>query len=392
VLADNAECAIDPDALGVWPGDAAVPADRIFLMAEPIAMPVADGTEVLSVASKNLAISADLAADVSVSAVTPARIRLRASVVVCVYTEKRLPQIRAALDSIARQTMPPSQVIVVADHNPALRDLLAAEYPDHEVISNKFESGLSGARNTGIEQAAGDIVAFLDDDARAEPQWLEILLACYDDESVLGVGGLVLADWGPSGRPAWLPEEFLWVVGCSYRGQPEIKAEVRNPIGANMSFLRSAFDRAGLFDSSVGRTFTSARPLGCEETEFSIRLRRLSPGARIIYEPLAVVYHHIDQSRGTWPYFLSRCRAEGCSKARVSRLSGASAALSTERSYVTHTILRAMRRELSGGFRRGGKESLRRLAALSLGTLSATAGYVREMAPQHASRFGKGKY
>jgi glycosyltransferase involved in cell wall biosynthesis len=246
-----------------------------------------------------------------------ARESIRVSVVVCVYTEERLSRIRAALDSIARQTMPPSQVIVVADHNQALCDRLAAEYPDLEVIPSKFEKGLSGARNTGIEHAAGDVVVFLDDDARAQAQWLETLLASYDDESVLGVGGVVLADWSPPGRPAWLPEEFLWVVGCSYRGQPEVKAEVRNPIGANMSFRRSAFDQAGLFDSSVGRTFASSRPLGCEETEFSIRLRRLSPDGRIIYEPRAVVYHHVDQSRATWRYFLGRCRAEGCSKARV---------------------------------------------------------------------------
>jgi GT2 family glycosyltransferase len=306
---------------------------------------------------------------------------IRASVVVCVYTEQRLPRIRAALDSIARQTMPPSQVIVVADHNPVLCDRLAAEYPDHEVIRSEYGRGLSGARNTGVEHASGNVVVFLDDDARAHPRWLETLLACYDDESVAGVGGMVLADWSPPGRPAWLPEEFFWVVGCSYRGQPDVKAEVRNPIGANMSFRRSAFDRAGLFDSSVGRTFASARPLGCEETEFSIRLHRLSPGARIIYEPEARVYHYIDQSRATWRYFLGRCRAEGCSKARVSRLSGASAALSSERSYVTHTIIRAVRRELSGVFQRGGrKDSLMRLAALALGTLSATAGYLKEMA------------
>ena len=308
---------------------------------------------------------------------------------VCVYTEKRLSQIRAALDSIGRQTTPPWQVIVVADHNPALCDRLAAEYPHLEVISNKFENGLSGARNTGIEHAAGDVVVFLDDDARAQPQWLETLLASYDAESVLGVGGVVLADWSPPGRPAWLPEEFLWVVGCSYRGQPEVKAEVRNPIGANMSFRRSAFDQAGLFDSSVGRTSTSSRPLGCEETEFSIRLRRLSPSARIIYEPQAVVYHYVDQSRTTWRYFLGRCRAEGCSKARVSRLSGASAALSSERSYVTRTITRAGRRELSGFFRRGRKDSMMRLVALSLGTLSATAGYIQEMVPQNVRGLGR---
>jgi GT2 family glycosyltransferase len=313
-----------------------------------------------------------------------ARENVTTSVVVCVYTEKRLPLIRTALDSIARQTVPPSQVIVVADHNPALCARLESEYPDHAVMPSKFEKGLSGARNTGVEYAAGDVVVFLDDDARAEPRWLETLLACYDDESVLGAGGLVRGDWSPPGRPAWFPEEFGWVVGCSYRGQPEVKAEVRNPIGANMSFRRSAFDRAGLFDSSVGRTLVSSRPLGCEETEFSIRLRGLSPGARIIYDPRAVVYHHIDQSRATWRYFLGRCRAEGCSKARVSRLSGASAALSSERGHVTHTIIPAVRRELIGVFRPGGKDSALRLAALSLGTLSAAAGYIEEMAPRNS--------
>lgn len=317
-----------------------------------------------------------------------ARQSIRASVVVCVYTEKRLPQIRAALDSIARQTMPPSQVIVVADHNPPLCHRIAAEYPDHEVIPNEYEKGLSGARNTGVEHAAGDIVVFLDDDAWAQRQWLETLLASYDDESVLGVGGMVLADWSPPGRPAWLPEEFLWVVGCSYRGQPEVKTEVRNPIGANMSFRRSAFDLAGPFDASVGRTSTSSRPLGCEETEFSIRLRRLSPGARIIYEPRAVVYHHVGQSRASLRYFLGRCSAEGTSKARISRLSGASSALSSERSYVKHVIIRAIARELSEGFRRGKKDSMMRLAALSLGTLSATAGYIREMVQQNARGLG----
>jgi len=311
------------------------------------------------------------------------RQNIRASVVVCVYDEKRLPQIRAALDSVASQTMPPWQVIVVADHNPALRDRLSVEYPDLEVISSKFEKGLSGARNTGIEHVAGDVVVFLDDDARARPRWLEILLAPYDDQLVLGVGGVVFPDWSSPGRPAWLPEEFLWVVGCSYRGLPEVKAEVRNPIGANMSFRRSAFDQAGLFDSSVGRTFTSSRPLGCEETEFSIRLRRLSPGARIIYEPHAAVDHRVDQSRATWRYFLSRCRAEGRSKARVSRLSGASAALSSERSYVTQTIMRAVRRELGGVFRPGRKDAMMRLAALSLGILFAGAFYIIEMVQQN---------
>jgi GT2 family glycosyltransferase len=306
-----------------------------------------------------------------------ARPSLRASVVVCAYTENRWPQIQAALASIARQTVPPWQVIVVADHNPALYQRLEAHYPDLEVIPNSFERGLSGARNSGVQQAGGDIVVFLDDDARAEPGWLETLLASYHDESVLGVGGLVLADWGSMTRPGWLPEEFLWVVGCSYQGLPSAKAEVRNPVGANMSFRRSAFDKVGLFDSSVGRSFAVSRPLGCEETEFSIRLLEAAPYGRIMYDPLAVVHHRMDRSRTTWRYFLHRCYAEGCSKARVARLSGMSLALSSERSYLRHTIRRAIGREIRAIPRPGGRDALGRLAALVLGVSWAAAGYAQ---------------
>lgn len=303
---------------------------------------------------------------------------LQASVIVCAYTEKRWPQIEMALDSIARQTVPPREVIVVVDHNLALQERLEAEYPKLDIVPNKFERGLSGARNTGIEHSAGDIVVFLDDDARAESsRWLEALLAPYDDESVLGVGGLVLPDWGSQARPEWLPDEFLWVVGCSYRGLPEAQAEVRNPVGANMSFRRSAFDKAGLFDSSVGRNVLDSRPAGCEETEFSIRLIQLWPNGRILYEPQAVVHHHVDPSRGTWRYFLDRCYAEGRSKARVARLSERSAALSSERTYVFQTIRQAVNREFRGVFGRDSGNARGRLAALVLGVSYTAWGYVR---------------
>jgi glucosyl-dolichyl phosphate glucuronosyltransferase len=305
---------------------------------------------------------------------------LKASVIVCAYTEKRWPQILMALDSITRQTVPAHQVIVVIDHNPALHERVEAEYPKFEVIPNEFERGLSGARNTGIQHSEGDIVVFLDDDARAEPRWLETMLDPYDDESVLGVGGLVLADWSSKAQPSWLPEEFLWVVGCSYQGLPEARAEVRNPVGANMSFRRSAFDRAGLFDSSVGRNILDSRPAGCEETEFSIRLLEMSPGARIIYEPGAVVHHHVEPSRGTWHYFFDRCHAEGRSKARVAQLSGASMALSSERTYVTRTIRQAINRELRGFLRLRRGNAPGRLAALVLGVSWTAAGYVQAAA------------
>ena len=216
--------------------------------------------------------------------------------VVCVYTEDRWDHIEEALDSLERQTLPPTEVIVVVDHNEVLKQRLVEAYPKLQVVENRFDRGLSGARNTGVCLAAGDVIAFLDDDARADGSWLEAMLRPYRDPSVAGVGGLILPDWEHDDPPAWLPDEFLWTVGCSYRGLPSTTSDVRNPIGASMSFRRAAFERAGFFDGTVGRNDAVRAPMGGEETEFSIRLRTAWPGTRIVHEPSSVAHHHVASS------------------------------------------------------------------------------------------------
>jgi glucosyl-dolichyl phosphate glucuronosyltransferase len=256
-------------------------------------------------------------------------------VVLCAYTLERWPDIEAAVASLAAQTRPPEQVVLVSDHNDELLERARAAFPDVLCVLNAGSRGLSGARNTGVAAATGDVVAFLDDDAAAEPEWVERTLAAYRERDVIGVGGNVVPDWrGP--RPSWFPDEFLWVVGCSYRGLPTEPAEIRNPIGANMSFRRDVFADAGAFDPDMGRLGKDAA--GCEETEFSIRARKAHPGGRIVLEPSATCRHGVSPDRLTRRYFRRRCRAEGRSKALVSTLAGAEAALETERVYVRQTL------------------------------------------------------
>jgi len=267
------------------------------------------------------------------------------TVVICAYTLDRWDDIRAAVASLRDQTRPADQIVLVSDHNAELLERARAAFPDVLVLPNEETRGLSGARNTGVRAATGDVVAFLDDDAAAGPDWVARMLQAYADEHVVGVGGHVVPAW-QAPRPAWFPDEFLWVVGCSYRGLPTERAEIRNPIGANMSFRRTVFAGVGGFDEAMGRLGKDAA--GCEETEFAIRARAADPSARIVLEPSAACRHNVSPDRVTRQYFRRRCRAEGRSKALVSTLTGAEAALETERTYVSRTLPRGVLRGLRG--------------------------------------------
>jgi len=295
------------------------------------------------------------------------------SVVICAYTERRWDDIVAAVASVRAQTRPPARTILVVDHNPPLLERACVAFTDLRVVPNAGRGGLSGARNTGVAHAVGVVVAFLDDDARAEPDWLERLAAAYSSPSVVGVGGAATPVW-PGRRPSWLPPEFDWVVGCSFAGMPTARAPVRNLIGANMSFRREVFGTVGGFTDGIGRV--GSRPLGCEETELGIRLRRWRLGVRLVYEPDAVVRHRVTADRAAWRYFCSRCYAEGLSKAMVARLVGARDALETERRYVRSVLPRAVLRGLDPR-RRHRAAGIASACAVLAGLGLTAAGYAR---------------
>jgi GT2 family glycosyltransferase len=310
-----------------------------------------------------------------------------ASVVICVYTEKRWDDIVAAVGSVAAQDVAPAETLVIVDHNPALLSRALQEFGPRgvRVLSNAHKQGLSGARNTAIAEATGDVVVFLDDDAQARPGWLAALLAPYADPTVAAVGGVAHPRW-PVNRPRVLPGaapydpnatgELDWIVGCTYTGQPVRQAEVRNLMGCNMSFRRDVFTRVGGFAEDIGRI--GKNPLGCEETELCIRARqayqRAGEKIRIVFEPDAVVDHRVSADRVEWAYLRRRSWAEGLSKAAVSQLVGSDDALSTERSYVAKVLPAAVLRELREG-------RVSSAAAVVTALACTTAGYVRGKLP-----------
>lgn len=295
------------------------------------------------------------------------------SVIICAYSDERLEQLHQAIASVRGQHLEPCETLVVIDHNPGLLARVSAAHPDIKVIANAGGRGLSGARNTGMGLARGDIVAFLDDDAVAEPDWLQRMVLHYDDPRVMGLGGRVIPIW-QAGRPRWLPEEFHWVVGCSYRGQPERTGPVRNPIGCNMSIRRVLLDDLGGFREGIGRAGADAA--GCEETEFFIRARQALPGSLILYDPQMSVRHHVPAERGRWRYFLRRCWAEGRSKTLVVRQAGARDGLSSEQRYVARVLPAGIIRGLADACTLRDPWGLARVGGIFVGLGFTAAGYV----------------
>ncbi|MFG2312496.1 glycosyltransferase family 2 protein [Streptomyces sp. NPDC048566] len=299
------------------------------------------------------------------------------SVVVCVYTEDRWEDILAAVSSVRAQSRPALETLLVVDHNTVLLERLTERYGGTagvRVLANAGPRGLSAGRNTGIAASRGSVVAFLDDDAVAERDWLRHLAEGYADPRVMAVGGRTVPLWASGRRPLWFPEEFDWVVGCSYRGLPAGRAEVRNVLGGNASFRRTAFDAAGGFATGIGRD-GDRRPLGCEETELCIRLRRARPDAVLLVDDRAVIGHRVPPPRERFAYFRRRAWAEGLSKALVARSVGAARGLESERRYTTRVlpvgVLRGLRDAAlarPGGARRAG--------AIVAGLLTTAGGYL----------------
>jgi glycosyltransferase involved in cell wall biosynthesis len=276
-------------------------------------------------------------------------------VVIAAYASERWNYLRDAVASVQAQTRPALETVVVIDHNPGLLVQARGALTSALVLPNTGARGASGTRNTGVAASHGDILAFLDDDARACDGWLEALLGHFADAAVVGVGGRVNPLWTTS-RPRWFPPEFDWTVGASYRGMPENAGPVRNVWSNNMAIRRTSFDAAGGFREDFGKIGTRPRP---EDTDLCLRAAAAGSRGFWVYEPAGIAGHWVPAHRASVGYFLQRCFHEGWGKAALAALDGAGESTSTERQYarqvlpsgVARGLLEAVRGDPSGALR-----------------------------------------
>jgi glycosyltransferase involved in cell wall biosynthesis len=265
----------------------------------------------------------------------------------------------------------PDEILVVVDHNPALEASVARWLPTAVRLLRSEAPGISASRNAALRAASSDVVAFVDDDAAVEPDWLlRIVEPFAGADRVLGAGGAVVPDWESDAR--WLPDELLWVVGCTYLGHPDTPGPIRNPIGCNMAFRRRELCAIGGFSAEFGKR--GATPSTCDETEVCLRLERAHGRGRLVFVPTARVRHHIPAARIGWGALLRRCVSEGLSKGRLRRLYGR-AALGTERAYAMKLLTDRAPRLLVRGIVSRDRCPIQAAAAIVLSLAVTAASY-----------------
>lgn len=296
-------------------------------------------------------------------------------VLVCTHAPERLEQVARAVASLDTQTRVPEEVHVLVDGTEALARLVRAAVPlvlprtgiEVQVSALGRNRGVSVARTTGAARMSTDVVAFLDDDAEAEPGWLAALAVPLADPAVIGSSGWSEAAW-IGRRPAWLPDEFLWTVGCSYAGMPTEPTRVRNVYGGCAAVRRRLFLDLGGYDPDLGHG--AGRSGGGEEADFGLRATAAT-GGEFAFEPSAVIRHRVPADRLTWGYYLERCRSEGALKARMAA-SAAPGSLGPEVGFARALPGAVLRALLRPGHRSEALGLVLGAAAVLLGLLTGT--------------------
>jgi len=299
---------------------------------------------------------------------------MEVSVVVCAYSMKRYDDVCEAIESILSQTYDNIDVILVIDGNEELFGRLQSEFANQEAVTiqcNEKNRGLSYSRTRGIDLASGSVIAFLDDDAIAHPDWIEQLLHGYNETDAIAVGGRMMPKW-VAGKPSYLPEEFNWLVGANYEPRLDDWTEVRNTLGSNMSFRREVFEETGGFDEQMGLQCDSQ--VQSEETELAMRMYDTF-GQGMLYNPDAIVEHKIFQYRTKIMWLCRRAFWQGYSKHRLKQIN-ASGSDDAESEFLEHLLFSSMPRRISRLTRSPSLAKLQQLLMLFILTACVGLGYV----------------
>jgi glycosyltransferase involved in cell wall biosynthesis len=245
------------------------------------------------------------------------------SAIIC--THNRDTYLGAAIDTLLHQDFDDEYEVIVVDNGSTddTSAVVQARQP-HPRLSYVYEAtlGLSAARNAGAQAAQGEILAYLDDDAEASPQWLQALYRVYGDHPKVAIaGGRVTLLWPPGAAPPpWLSASMSGNLGAYDLG-PEpvwITQPGLTPRGLNYSLRKSFLDAIGGFDLKLGRVGKNL----LSNEELLMTQKALQDGWQVVYVPDALVAHNVAPERMLRGWFLRRSWWQGISECYREQMTG----------------------------------------------------------------------
>lgn len=242
---------------------------------------------------------------------------MKLSLIIATYN--RSQSLMRTLESVVRQNASPEEWECVVVNNNST-DSTAADFASFAATHRRFglrmvdepKQGLSNARNCGISNSSGGIVAIIDDDETLAPEFISTYIAFFDAHPEASVAGGGVIPCYESGRPKWMspyPERMI-ANPIDLGGRVCEFPKSRVPAGGNMAFRREVFTRFGMFNPALGRNGEALT--GGEETDLFARLRE--GGVALYYVPHAAIFHHIPAEKLTRERFDRQCFDVGRSK------------------------------------------------------------------------------
>ncbi|MFZ5997682.1 MAG: glycosyltransferase [Nitrospirota bacterium] len=228
---------------------------------------------------------------------------MNASVVICTYN--RAQSLKRTLQSIQAMDVPPhlSWELIIVDNNSSDETRSVAEaFIEGSGVNARYSfegrQGLSYARNRGVKEAAGTIIAFTDDDVIVDAHWLGNIAAAFEASDAACIGGKIMPLWAKP-CPQWLTEDFFWYLALLDRGERRIRLSEPHLWGANFAVRASLFAKYGYFNTAAGRI--GDKLYAGEETQFIRKL--IEGGESVYYIPDIKVHHYIPEQRMKKKYF-----------------------------------------------------------------------------------------
>ena len=232
------------------------------------------------------------------------------SVVIATHTLDRWELLVDAVTSALAQSQPPQEVIVAVDHNPELAEAARDRFADDPVtvVDSRYPGRSGSTKNSGLEVTKGDLVVFIDDDVSAPSDLLARLLHIYATSPETQAIGVNAVPRFESERPRWLPYEFDWAFGCSYRGLPTRRGPMGRMIGSCMSARREALFAVAGFHADHH-----------DDLDISHRIISRYGYDSLVFEPGIEVRHFVPDERVKFRYFAQRVFETNRDKVRVMR-------------------------------------------------------------------------